>query len=449
MKAFMRRWELPAFLLACLTLGGSSQNIWGVFALQAGALILLAASLSRPSEFVAEMRAPMIFFGLTAALLVMQMVPLPPQIWMALPGRDFQVDGLNALQIVPRWAALSLSSYETFAALCSLLVPAAILAVMARSGASPARMTAVLLIGTLAGAVLGLAQVGSGGQRFYLYRFSDWGTASGFFANTNHMATLLLVCIPFVAALAHDMWQLRRDPASRSLIGALAGGCGLIMAVAIYYNGSMAILGLAVPVVAASVALLFWDRLPMLRRMALPTMLGLLVFAMAATGMAGMKSDAARDASIGTRQEIWSTTIKAVGEYNWAGTGVGSFPGVYRQHEDPAVVDRFFVNHAHNDYLEIALETGFTGVLLLLGFLIWWGRRAIGAWRRGSVSTFARAASIASAAILAHSIVDFPLRTGALAAVFGMSIGFLVIRTAPKPVAQRDDLWPSRHLTVG
>jgi O-antigen ligase len=382
-------------------------------------------------------------------LLVVQLIPLPPAIWMMLPGRGFQVDGLNALGIPPPWAALSLAPSDTFGALFSLLVPAAFLVVMARYGASPAPMIAALLIGTLAGAILGLAQVGSGGQRFYLYRFSDWGTASGFFANTNHMATLLLVCVPFIAALAHDVWQRRRDSASRLLVGALAGGCAVLMAVAIYFNGSMAILALAVPVLAASAALLFWDRSSALRRLALPTMLGLLVVATAATALAGLNSNAARDASIGTRQQIWSTTAAAIGEFRWAGSGVGSFPGVYRQHEDPAAVDRFFVNHAHNDYLEIALETGLPGVLLLLAFLVWWSRRAVGAWGRGSTSAYARAASIASAAVLAHSIVDFPLRTAALAAVFSMSIGFLVMKTAPKPVAQRDDLWPTRHLTAG
>jgi hypothetical protein len=40
-------------------------------------------------------------------------------------------------------------------------------------------------------------------------------------------------------------------------------------------------------------------------------------------------------------------------------------------------------------------------------------------------SNFAKAATIASAAILAHSIVDFPLRTAAIASVFATCLASL------------------------
>ena len=33
---------------------------------------------------------------------------------------------------------------------------------------------------------------------WYLYRYSNFGIATGFFANSNHMASLLVVSIPFV-----------------------------------------------------------------------------------------------------------------------------------------------------------------------------------------------------------------------------------------------------------
>ena len=75
MIAMVRRWLLPAFLLACLLLGGSSQNIWGIFFLQLCALMLLANALVRPSQSATDLRAPMLFLGLTALLLVVQLIP--------------------------------------------------------------------------------------------------------------------------------------------------------------------------------------------------------------------------------------------------------------------------------------------------------------------------------------------------------------------------------------
>jgi hypothetical protein len=40
----------------------------------------------------------------------------------------------------------------------------------------------------------------------------------------------------------------------------------------------------------------------------------------------------------------------------------------------------------------------------------------------------ARAGTVASAAILAHSLVDYPLRDPAIQALFAMSLAFMVVR---------------------
>ena len=99
-----------------------------------------------------------------------------------------------------------------------------------------------------------------------------------------------------------------------------------------------------------------------------------------------------------------------------ARSGLGSFARVYDLYEDPASVTNTFVVHAHNDYAELALETGVPGNLLMLLFLAWWAA-AWRIWQSAEAGPFARAAAIASAAILAHSLVDFPLRTAAIAPV--------------------------------
>ena len=73
---------------------------------------------------------------------------------------------------------------------------------------------------------------------------------------------------------------------------------------------------------------------------------------------------------------------------------------------EPATVTVAWVNHAHNDYLELLLETGLAGLLLILAFLTWFVVQAARVWRSPFSSLFAKAATIAAAAILAHSIVD-------------------------------------------
>jgi O-antigen ligase len=133
---------------------------------------------------------------------------------------------------------------------------------------------------------------------------------------------------------------------------------------------------------------------------------------------------------------------------NWLlGSGIGSFRRLYPQYEDQAAVTTTFVNHAHNDYLEILLETGIPGLLTLLLFLLWWAGRAVRVARMRAIFPCAWAAVIGSAALLLHSLVDYPLRTAALAAIMA---ALLALMAQPRIREDSDDLdlWPSRHISA-
>jgi O-antigen ligase len=140
------------------------------------------------------------------------------------------------------------------------------------------------------------------------------------------------------------------------------------------------------------------------------------------------------------------TTAAALRDFMPLGSGLGSFRSVYQLYEDPARVTNTYVVHAHNDYAELALETGVPGILLIILFLAWWCRESWRAWL-ADAAPFARAASIASGAILVHSLVDFPLRTAAIASVFAMCLALLGERRAAQARLQ-GDLWPTRHVVV-
>ena len=131
------------------------------------------------------------------------------------------------------------------------------------------------------------------------------------------------------------------------------------------------------------------------------------------------------------------------------GSGLGSFRRIYAVYEDHDRLDpTAYVPHAHNDYVELALETGIPGLIVLLLFLLWWGRAAWRAWAGPGSGDYARAAAVASAAILVHSLVDFPLRTAGISAVFAMCLA-LMIRQRPAAPAEPARLWPTRHVVLG
>jgi O-antigen ligase len=87
------------------------------------------------------------------------------------------------------------------------------------------------------------------------------------------------------------------------------------------------------------------------------------------------------------------------------GGGLGSFDPLYRSVEGLETLDPTFLNHAHNDYLEIWLETGWLGPLVLVVVLVWLAAASVRVWRATANPQIhlARAATIVIGLLLAHS----------------------------------------------
>ena len=230
-----------------------------VLQLVAIAIIAWAALARRPAHMPKAGYMLVLLTGLTLLLIGLQLVPLPPSIWSNLPGRDFIANGYALLGQQLPWLPISLAPYQTIASALWLLPPLAMLAGMLRLGAfRPSWLAAGLAIATFAAVIVGTLQVASGNPAlspWYFYKVTNFGLATGFFANSNHMATLLVVAIPFLVALFGSRWtEAKSAQVSASKSAILAGGL-LVILLGLGLNGSLAGLGLGVPVVAASALL--------------------------------------------------------------------------------------------------------------------------------------------------------------------------------------------------
>ena len=453
MRQAIRSAVVPAYVLLCIVLGGSVQGVWEVAALQLLAIAIISWSLLAKDALPLPSAAKALFViaGLTVLLIFVQLVPLPPAVWATLPGREHIVEGYRLLGQRPPSLPISLTPYDTVSTALTLLPPLAVLTGMLVAGAYRASWLAVvILIGTFAAVLLGALQVGSFGATaspWYLYDDTNYGVATGFFANSNHMATLLAINVPFLFALIVNLRQRATNPRAGSAVLLVAVAGLLVLLVGIFLNGSLAVLLLGPAVVITSATML----LPQGKRMRGPLTAAAIV-SIAAVLVVYLtplndKLAASNATSFSTRQTMWSTTIPAIKDNLPLGSGVGSFPQVYPLFEDPATVSTTFVNHAHSDYLEIALEAGIPGVLLVVAFLLWWTSRAVPIWRSAAVDRYALAGSIASAAILVHSLVDYPLRTAALSAIMAACLALMARPRARDK--EGEDLWPTaRHATV-
>lgn len=446
----LRPYVAPAYLFLCLLLGGSAQGVWGNALLRLIAILIIAWALleRRQGPQPRAIKQLMLLAGLGIALALIQLVPLPISLWASLPGRAQFLDGFRLLGLDPAAMPLSLAPYDGIATLLALLPPLGMVAALTSLRSYSATWLAAALVGgAIAAVLLGILQVTSADPAtsgWYLYRQSNFGVATGFFANGNHMANLLLTSIPFIAALGVTVRERAKDVRLRSAALALVGGGLVVVILGLALNGSLAGYGLGVPVVLASMVMLFGACSRVGRGALAATALAILA-ALAVLWASPVNRGA--ESSVSSRQEILANSVQLFDKFGLVGTGLGTFEKAYRLVERPDQVSRYYVNHAHNDYLELAVETGLPGIILILLFLAWWGRSTWQMAQSPAAEQFAFAGAIASAALLLHSAVDYPLRTAAMSAVFAMS---LVLIVQSRRSARSDtDLRPVRHVVVG
>jgi O-antigen ligase len=144
--------------------------------------------------------------------------------------------------------------------------------------------------------------------------------------------------------------------------------------------------------------------------------------------------EAREEISGGVRLSIAKDGIRMFTHRPILGWGFGTFPIVYPQFR--SFYTNFFVNEAHNDYVQLLAEMGVAGFAVMLWFLLGvfrHARRKLGNWTTDTSGAAALACTLAIIGILFHSFVDFNLQIPANAALFYV---FCSIAAAP-PFLQR------------
>ncbi len=370
---------------------------------------------------------------------VLHLMPLPPSLWAALPGRETYLGVLDGLGLDSQaWRPLSLTPDATWA---SVLAGIPVLACLWLGLAAGQRqlhwLLRLWLLGALLQALLGLAQLGPFPM---LHAGSHFKGVIGTFANSNHLASLLAMCLPLI------VWQWRRSLDGQGLgdaSGWLWAVAGFVLLLAVLAGQSRAGLGSALLATAGAVLLMPGGAL---RRWKLRWRVGALALALlvglATVGTEGLRrfQGQALESDASMRQQNFMATARATAEFWPAGSGMGSFAGVFPRFQ-PAVAEGGFVEHAHSDYVQLLMEAGLPAALLMALALALLVARAVQLGQRlaqgrlhGSEQLML-AAGFGLLALLLHAWVDFNLRIPALA-MLGAFLAGLFLRPLP-PGRQR------------
>ena len=454
-------------VLALLTGGATSSGFYGDVAVQFLSIPLLMTALwpgfGSDGDLKRKARIALAVCSICALVVFIQVCPLPFDVWAGrnalLPGGDETRFGAYH----PGWSPLSITPQATWAAAVSLLVPLSVFASVMQLDLTRRMQLCWLLLGFGAiSLVLGFLQVAQGPDS-PLRLYAESSDAVGFFGNRNLFAAFLNVTLILSA-----LWLMRTMDAfwdaralnSSSIVGFAAATALLAVIVAgqmLARSRAGAVLTIAA---LAALALLFLlhgrsqnrperlHRKTRARRLPLAVPVFAAVFALQA-GLGRIIERFETDVADNLRIPLNVTTFETAFKALPFGTGLGSFVPVYATVEKSQDAISEFANRAHDDLAEFLLETGLVGAGLVVFFLIWLARRSHAVWRHPKSdedpqqSLLLRASTLVLILLLAHSLVDYPLRTTALSAVFALFCGFLAapayapFRDEPKPRQRR------------
>ncbi len=378
--------------------------------------------------------------GAIVALIIIHLIPLPPVLWTALPGRRIIADIDVAAGLRGTWRPISMAPDLTWNALFALAVPLAVLLNGLRLTPSEhRRIMLVVLLGGGLSIILGTLQIASASDTLYLYRRSFVGTPSGLFANRNHQALFLSMLLPLFAVIMTDRTRSRR--AASVIRFACATGTLIIIAfiVVLGSRGGLAT-GLLGLLGFGSIVAMQWSRTnrqSATARRGLWVVAVLIAVAVLIIGGAIFAGNAETISRVGAsdmgeneelRFVIWPIITQSFPEFMPWGTGVGSYERVFRMIEPDAILRPTYSNHAHNDWLEIAWTAGVPGMLLLLTAVLAYVvtvRRVL--LLRGEARAVAWLGLVSIALGAIGSFVDYPLRTPFLSALFALSCAWVAI----------------------
>lgn len=382
---------------------------------------------------------------------MVQLTPVPIAWWNALPGHSVYAEALQVAQAPEvAYRALSLAPDFTILSLLAGLPLSAAFLLAYRSPWPRLRLLIhALVVFATVQAVLGLIQLGPFPGLYF--GAADGGRAIGTFANPNHFANYIAMSVPLTVLLLRQATTVSTTEAgARRARQPIAVGLGIVLFLLLAAVLASSSRGATVTTLVVTL-LAVW----LLRRRSshrreqrwgIVAAAALLALVAIAVGVDALLSRFDADQTGYFAGDRWQMIVSAWhgATVFWpVGSGMGTFAAVYPAFHPVGL--RGFVEHAHNDYIQLLLEGGLLVLmlsLLALALIIRQVAALVRQHRRSALDpqTLVQVAcGLGLLAVVLHSWVDFNLRIPANAILASFLLGVFLRPVAPKISPSREE----------
>ncbi len=466
------------FLLVFTPLAFGAVHIWAYSVMEVSVILLLgmwiiksiaARRLSKRDKMKhSQMPVVNILTAAFVGLLVFQLVPFPAaamkrlsahtyDLYQAvLPGYDSSNSG-SAESALNRqyeadaaksdWRPISVYPYATRVEFLKILAYIGFFYLIIHNITTKKQINRLVLVIIAVGcfeAMYGLLEGLSGQQHIFFYEkryYTDCVT--GTFVNRNHFAGYLEMVISLCFGMIIYRWlKLPANPhkGMRGFINRLTSEQGSKL-VLLVFAGSIMLMGLILSqsrmgqfsllaALAVMTLCLMWE---MKSRKIIKLISVVLLIGISGGIWLGLNPLIGRYALLpkeiaaeGSRAAIWRDTMVLIKDFPLWGSGLGSYRYIFPKYKRS--IAQAVYHHAHNDYLELAAETGMVGFLIIMGLAGYFWQQVITKWHRRK-STYVKGLVFGciggGAAMLFHSFADFNMHIPAnillLTVIMGVS----------------------------
>lgn len=425
-----------------LSLGANRPWAWALMQMSfffiGGVLLLINNSLL--SKLYAQYKLMVVVWLVFLTWQLINIVPLPFSLVEALrPERvNFLLNenGQGMESISSQWLPLSFDVGQSDVIFFKSLAYSFLFFITLTLVNTGKRLRYILIVISAAGvfqAIYGSLEVLSGLQYSLVFKLPVSHIATGSFVYKNHYANFLLLCLS--AAIGYMIASLRvrsgsspRERLRRIVhfwlsnkvlfrIGIIIMVIALVMSRSRMGNSAFFI----AMTITATLGLIYFK--PRQKSYVVLFISMLVIDVLIVSSLFGLKQVQQRieqtNLTQESRDEVITDALPLLTQYGIIGTGGGTFYTVYPQVQSESI--QHFYDHAHNEYLQFAIEFGAVGTALLATLVLVCAKSAMSAIRhrrhplpRGTA--FAGVMAIIGMAL--HSTVDFPLQAPANTAIF-------------------------------